>query len=206
MSTKSLTVVFSGFFLMFLISVGAFFLYEPKVMAAPLPVHGEAPDFRFTDTRGEAFPSDTLDGKVWVADFFFSTCAGPCPAMSGHMGELQTHYRERTDLRLVNFTVYPDHDTPEELAKYATKLKADTDRWHFLTGAADELLRVAVDGFKVGDPDNLLNHSQKFILVDRNQKIRGYYEGTDPEEITQLKKDIDRLLREPVPAKGSDNT
>lgn len=162
--------------------------------ASKMKIYGEAPSFELTDTRNEVFRSDLLKGKVWIADFFFSTCAGPCPTMGKNMQKLHEAFQDGDQLRLVNFTVYPDHDTPEVLAKYAAKFRADTSRWHFLTGPADEILRISTRGFMIGDPDVVLNHSQKFALVDRNGAIRGYYDGTDSEAVELLIKDIKKLL------------
>lgn len=194
MEHKKIAIVFGICFTMLVGSVVALMIYKPEPVLPPLPIHGKTPGFSFTGGDGNAFESAQLQGKVWVADFFFSTCAGPCPTMSANMGKIQNRFADRDDLHLASFTVYPDHDTPEVLAKYAQKVKADTNRWHFLTGPADALLSLAVDGFKVGDSANLLNHSQKFILVDRDMQIRGYYEGTDDAEVAELIQDLERLL------------
>ncbi|CAM2006498.1 SCO family protein [Acanthopleuribacter pedis] len=197
MEGKKIAVVFGLCLTMFVGSVAAFFIYKPAEIVPPLPIHGKTPAFSFTATDGETFASSKLEGKVWVADFFFSTCAGPCPTMAKNMGKIQETFKDRgDDLNLASFTVYPDNDTPEVLAKYAKKVKADTSRWHFLTGPKEDLLSLAVEGFKVGDSSNLLNHSQKFILVDREMQIRGYYEGTDDGEIAELVQDLERLLKE----------
>ncbi len=193
MQGKKLGVVFGMCFVMFIGSVAAFFMYEPAPVLPPLPVLGTVPDFALTDTDGKSFSSDRLKGKIWVADFFFSTCAGPCPTMAANMGKIQAHTKDRDDVHLAGFTVYPEHDTPEVLAAYAKKVKADPARWHFLTGPEEDLLYLAVLGFKVGDEHNLLNHSQKLILVDGDMQIRGYYEGTLDAEVAELMRDLDRL-------------
>lgn len=193
MQGKKLGLVFGLCFVMFAGSVAAYFIYEPAPALPPLPVLGTVTDFTFTATDGKPFSSEQLKGNIWVADFFFSTCAGPCPTMAANMGKIQAHTQGRDDVHLAGFTVYPENDTPEVLAAYAKKVKADPARWHFLTGAEEDLLYLAVVGFKVGDETNLLNHSQKLILVDRDMQIRGYYEGTSDGEVAELMRDLDRL-------------
>lgn len=170
------------------------FLYKP---AKPMPKYGEAPEFNLTDHRNQTFDAKQLEGKVWVADFFFSTCPGPCPTMAGNMKRLQEAFGEREDLHLVNITVYPEYDDPEVLADYAKKNRAG-ERWHFLTGDEETLLDLSVNGFMIGDPEHLLNHSTKFVLVDREGHIRGFYEGTDATAIEVLIQDINRLLNDSV--------
>ncbi len=155
---------------------------------------GLAPAFNLRDSENRVFDSKALEGKVWVADFFFSTCAGPCPRMAKNMQTLATRFPDGNLVRLVNFTVNPGYDTPEILNRYAAKLQADTERWHFLTGPEEELIRISSGGFYIGDSDNLLQHSKKFVLVDRHGLIRGYYDGTDPHATEQLILDIERLL------------
>lgn len=170
------------------------FLYKP---AKPMPEYGKAPAFSLTDHRNQTFQAKQLEGKVWVADFFFSTCPGPCPKMAGNMKKLQDAFGERDDVHLVNITVYPEYDDPEVLADYAKKNRAG-DRWHFLTGDEETLLDLSVNGFMIGDPEHLLNHSTKFVLVDRAGNIRGFYEGTDESAIEVLIQDINRLLNDAV--------
>lgn len=170
------------------------FLYEPP---KPMPKYGVVPPFVLTNQDNQPFDSKALAGKVWVADFFFTICPDPCPTMSGNMKRLQDQFGERDDLDLVSITVYPQYDTPEILTSYAKKQRAG-ERWHFLTGEEDALLDLSVNGFMVGDPEKLLNHSTKFILVDREGNIRGFYEGTDPAAIEVLIEDINRLLNENV--------
>lgn len=93
-------------------------------------------------------------------------------------------------VRQVSFSVQPEQDQPEVLAQYAKKFKADPSRWHFLTGDPEVIHEIAHAGFKMGDPDSLINHSTKFALVDRSGFIRGYYEGTEPEAVDELMEDL----------------
>lgn len=160
-----------------------------------LPVRGTAPSFTLTDSNGQTFDSAVLEGKVWVADFFFSSCAGPCPMMAAQMGRIEQHFTDGDQVRLVNITVDPLQDTPEKLTKYARKLKADTSRRHFLTGDRDMIHDLSVKGFMIGDPDQLINHSTRFVLVDQNGFIRGFYEGTEPAQVDELIKAMEQLLK-----------
>ena len=158
-----------------------------------LPLMGSAPPFTLTDSRNLSVSNTDLENKIWIADFFFSTCAGPCPTMSANMKTIQDRFAKRSDIRLVSFSVNPAYDTPEILQQYAAKLRADTERWHFLTGPEEEILRISVEGFKIGDPELIYRHSQKFVLVDRQGMIRGYYDGTDKAAVAKLAIAIDSL-------------
>jgi protein SCO1/2 len=162
----------------------------------PLPVYGRVPEFTLTAQTGLPFSSSALKGKVWVADFIFTTCMGPCPRMTSQMHWVEQQVAGLPDVRLVSFTVDPAHDTPPVLADYAGRFHADPARWHFLTGpqpALDQLDRYA---FKLGNVDGALTHSTRFVLVDARSQIRGYY-GTDEQDgLKPLIADIARLARE----------
>lgn len=162
----------------------------------PLPVIGSIPEFEFVDSDGESVSLNTLKGKVWVADFIFTTCTMACPMMTGNMNIIHKKYKKNDDLRLVSISVYPEYDTPEVLKKYAAQYQANTERWHFLTGKEDAVKKVIKDGFKMGDYEDIIFHSEKFALVDKNGLIRSYYNGMKTEDMNKLKKDIDRLLKQ----------
>ena len=165
--------------------------------AAPrLPVLGQVPDFQLTSQTGEPIDRQTLQGHVWVADFFFTTCPGPCPMMSARMRQVQTATAATPDVKLVSFTVDPAHDTPEVLAAYAKHFLAQPARWHFLTGAQPTLNHLGLDGFHLNAVDGSLDHSTRFALVDRALRIRGYYSFTDDDFLKTLLRDLNRLERE----------
>ena len=159
-----------------------------------LPIYYALPPFSLIDTEGESFGNGDIRGKIWVADFIFTTCAGPCPEMTEKMSELQQEFRDADDVQFVSFSVNPEVDTPEVLANYAKAYGADLDTWHFLTGSADDLHRLAVEGFKIGSMEEPLFHSTRFILVDGTGSIRGYYHSTEAEDLADLRRDINRLL------------
>ena len=161
-----------------------------------LPVIGGIPDFEFIDSEGRYVGLSTLKGKVWVADFIFTTCTMACPIMTGNMNIIHKKYKKNDDIRLVSISVYPEYDTPEVLKKYASQYEANTDTWHFLTGNESTVKEVIKDGFKIGDYEDIIFHSEKFALVDRNGMIRAYYNGMKSEDMKKLKKDINNLLKQ----------
>jgi protein SCO1 len=155
------------------------------------------PEFQLTDQRGEPFGLAKLRGKVWVADFIFTSCGVVCPKLTKRMAELQHRTRNLGDaFHLVSFTVDPDNDTPERLAAYAREYRASPHRWTFLTGTLGDIETTVVKGFKTAmgkeeaDPGIFsIFHGERFVLVDRKGAIRGYYEATD-EGLDQLVRDI----------------
>ncbi len=164
----------------------------------PLAVLGEVPSFRFTAQDGRQFDRAALDGNLWVADFIFTRCHGPCPLMSAKMSRLQKAVADYPDVRLVSFTIDPDHDTPKVLAEYASRYRADPARWVFLTGDKWALDSLGRDHFKVHSIDGSMVHSTRFVLLDRRSRIRGYYSSEDEGVIERLAADIRRLRREPA--------
>lgn len=161
-----------------------------------LPVMGNVPAFSFTDSRGETITNVNMMGKVWVADFIFTTCNMACPVMTGNMNIVHKEFKDNDNVRIISISVYPEYDTPEVLAEYASRYEANTNRWHFLTGSEKSVQDLIKDGFKIGDYEDIIFHSEKFALVDQEGKIRGYYNGMKTEDMTRLKKDISNLISE----------
>lgn len=158
----------------------------------PLPEIAEVPVFELRSQDGMPFGSGQLQGKVWVANFVFTTCPSVCPMLTQQMGNLSR--RVDDDVMLVSFSVDPEHDTPAVLRRYRETHDAD---WVFLTGPADEMRRVIVDGLKMGmgspTDDGDITHAMHFVLVDREGVIRGFYR-TDAESQQALERDIRSLL------------
>ena len=178
-----------------------------RLSAHTLPKDGTVSPFQLIDQDGKPFGSQQLLGKIWIADFIYTTCPGPCPMISSRMSETQKPLRD-TAVQLVSFTVDPEHDTPAVLEEYAAHLNAQPGRWEFLTGDKATIYRLSRDGFKLataegGEAGPI--HSTRLILVDRGGEIRGYYDATDADAITRLLADTNHLLREqPAPkTKGS---
>ena len=165
-----------------------------------ISAYGTVPGFQLTNQNGQPFGSAQLSGKIWIADFIYTTCPGPCPMISSRMSELQKPL-QKTDVHLVSFSVDPEKDTPEVLRGYADKLQAEPGRWDFLTGAKPAIYKLSHDGFKLAvsdgsDAQGIPVHSTRMVLVDRHGQIRGYYDATEPEAITKLLVDTNHLLRE----------
>ncbi len=160
-----------------------------------LEIFGQVPDFQLTAQDGETFHESSLKGHVWVADFIYTTCPGPCPMMSSHMSALQRATAGTPDIRMVSFTVDPAKDTPQVLAAYAKRYQANPQRWAFLTGPTATLQMLSRDTFKLSDIDSSMNHSTRFVLIDQKGRIRGYYGTMTGDPIKQIAADA-RQLRE----------
>ena len=162
--------------------------------------YGTVPAFELVNQSGQPFGSAQLAGKIWIADFIYTTCPGPCPMISSRMSELQKPL-EKSDVHLVSFSVDPEKDTPQVLRGYAEKLQADPARWDFLTGPKSAIYKLSHDGFKLAVSDGsgeqgIPVHSTRMVLVDRHGDIRGYYDATEADAITKLVADTSHLLRE----------
>ena len=168
--------------------------------AADLQRYWQVPDFSLTERSGAAVTLADLKGKVWVADFFYSTCPGPCPMMTSRLSEIHKQLAGEGDVRVVSISTDPTKDTPEVLQAYAKNFGA-SDRWLFLTGDKDAIFSLAQQGFKLSvteDPAAAepITHSTKLVLVDRTGTVRGLYEGVGEDDSDRLVKDIQRLLAE----------
>jgi protein SCO1/2 len=161
----------------------------------PLPILGNIPPFEMTNSKGLPFGTDDLTGKIWVADFIFTTCAGPCPVMSTAMADIHKSFLD-DEIHTVSYTVNPDYDTPEILAVYAERFNADRSLWHFLTAPYEDIQFIIQNGFKMGDIEEIVFHSTRFALIDKEMNIRGYYTGTDSDDVKMLKRDISKLSQE----------
>jgi len=164
----------------------------------PLPVLFQAPSFVLTDQGGAKVSLENLKGKVWVADFIFTRCAGVCPLLTQKMADLEKSLSQEPDLRFISFTVDPETDTPQKLSAYAHLFHADSRRWFFLTGPVNAVEEAIVKGFKISmekASDFQVIHGEKFILVDREGRIRGYFD-TDPTGLQWIHQGIISLLKE----------
>ncbi len=169
---------------------------------AELPVYGRVPPFALVERSGRPLTADDLAGGPWVADFIFTRCGGMCPALTTTLAALLRRLpppaAER--LRAVTFTVDPTRDDPQTLQRYANGFGADPTRWLFVTGDRDEVERLIRDGFRLsiaelppGERERSpepITHSDRFALVDAQLRIRGYYHGTDPDDVARLEHDL----------------
>jgi protein SCO1/2 len=166
-------------------------------------IYAEIPPFSFTDRYGRPFTEKNVEGKIIVADFFFTRCTTICPKMSIQMQQLQLKLDDEAfkDVVILSHTVDPENDTPEVLDNYARKLQADTARWKFLTGHAPDIYRMGNTGYLLSALEDSTAaedfvHDSRFVLVDKDRHIRGYYEGTTATGMNALAADLKMLMKE----------
>lgn len=158
-------------------------------------------DFRLVNQEGEECGITGWKDKIVVADFFFTHCPVICPKMTSNMRRLQQVYGPGTDIRFASFTVDPGRDSSLQLKRYAERFGLDLRNWDLLTGDKKQLYRLARNSFMVvatdgdGGPGDFI-HSDKLVLIDPQQRIRGYYDGTDNREVNRLLNDIKKLQHE----------
>jgi cytochrome oxidase Cu insertion factor (SCO1/SenC/PrrC family) len=160
-----------------------------------LPVYFDAPHFKLTDEDGKPFDSDQLKGQVWIAAFIFTNCPGACPMMTQKMAKLQEAV-PAANVKLVSFSVDPERDTPAVLKAYAGRFKADSSRWHFLTGDKQAMLDAA-RGLKLSvtpaEGSRPIDHDERFLLVDTQGRVRGVYHSSNEDELKELAHDATAL-------------
>ena len=165
--------------------------------ASKLPDYGKVPPFAMTDSQGRSFAASELLGKVWIADFIYTNCPAECPRMTAQMHKLAYQVKTMGDVRLVSISVDPQRDSPAVLNEFAQRFGAPTNQWIFLTGTPSTVHLIAYDTFHVGDVIGKIEHSTKFVLVDKKGAIRGYYSSLYQDDLSQLLKDLDALRSAP---------
>ncbi|PRY86211.1 SCO family protein [Mongoliibacter ruber] len=149
------------------------------------------PDFNLTTQLEEARGREEMTGKITIVDFFFTSCPSICPVMSTEMERVDDAFRNEENVQIYSISIDPEYDTPEVLAEYAERHNANPEKWHFLTGDKSSIYDLARCGFilptldGMGDPEEFI-HSDKFVLVDDEGRIRGYYSGTNRDEVDRL--------------------
>lgn len=181
--------------------------FQPKDLFASklikrLPKFREVSSFSLIESNGDVTTEKELFGKIWLVNFIFTRCNGPCPILSSRMSHLEKELPQ--EIQLVSITVDPDYDTPHILKEYAEKFKADQNRWLFLTGGKKEVYDLLIKGFHIAVEENLEQtnygerfiHSQNFLLIDQNGFIRKIYHGEDWQDLKQSLTDTKLLLVE----------
>lgn len=156
--------------------------------------------FSFTNQEGKTITRKDVEGKIYVAEYFFTTCTGICPKMNANMTKVYATYKDEPRFRILSHTVDPETDSVPVLKQYAEEHGADPKNWWFLTGTKKELYKLARAGYLVDDGtytgDEDFVHTQWFALVDGEGRVRGLYEGTKKPDVDKLIGDISRLLKE----------
>jgi protein SCO1/2 len=170
-----------------------------------LQAFGAVPEFSLIERDGRRITLADLKGKVWIANFIYTNCPDTCPIQSAQIREIQDDFKNEKDLRFVSITVDPTRDTPEVLSEYAKRFSADPTRWLFLTGEKEAIYKLAEGGFRLGaveiphdkrpESGATHTHSPRFVLIDREARIRGYYVSTEPDAMDRLRRDLKVLLR-----------
>jgi protein SCO1 len=177
-----------------------------------LPVLSYVRPFQFINQDGKTISERDLEGKVYVSEFFFTTCKSICPILNTNLRPVQDAFLNESRFIILSHTCDPETDSVARLRIYADSLKVDTRKWWFLTGRKDSLYNAARNSYLLDDPKNNLQsideqflHTQFFALVDKNGQVRKIYDGLKKEELEQLKKDIKSLLDEPIDQKRFSN-
>lgn len=163
--------------------------------ASKLPEYGKVPEFRMTDSEGRPFDSRILHGKVWIADVIYTNCPAECPRMTAQMHRLAEDTQGDDGLRLLSISVDPSRDTPAVLDDFAHRFGGPTTRWSFLTGSPETVHLLAYQTFHMGDLIGKMEHSTKFVLIDKRGNLRGYYSAFDPDALQAILRDAAALER-----------
>jgi len=201
---KKKTIIYIGFFV--LLFAGFYYgltLTIPGFGDVKLPVLSYVQPFAFTDQDNQVITQKDLTGKVYVAEYFFTTCKGICPKLNTNMKSVYEAFKNEKDFAILSHTVDPETDTVARMKRYADSLGAKAGHWFFLTGRKDSLYRAARVSYLLDDPKNSDDkiedqfiHTQFFALVDKSGRVRKIYDGLKKEELDELEKDIPKLLNE----------
>jgi protein SCO1/2 len=177
------------------------FLGPKQVNAKGDTVYHQIPSFRFLNQDSVFVSEKDVEGKVYVADFFFTTCPTICPKMKTQMLRIYERYKDRDEVRIISHSIDPDFDTPNVLKDYAARLQVKAPKWNLLTGDKTAIYQLGQKSYMVSaqeDPNEAggFVHSGAFILVDKNRHVRGIYDGTVEAEVNHLLEDMEILLKE----------
>ncbi|MBP4141070.1 SCO family protein [Flavobacterium sp. I-SCBP12n] len=158
-------------------------------------------DFSFINQNGKTITQKDYEGKIYVADFFFTTCGSICPKMTSNLSEIQTAFANNPKVKLLSHTVFPETDSVPVLKAYAIKHNVNDSKWNLVTGDKKEIYTMARKSYlavKLGKPSELYDmvHTENFVLVDTKKRVRGFYDGTKKEDIQRLIEDITFLSNE----------
>lgn len=165
-------------------------------------VYHQIPDFAFVNQDGDTLTQEFFKGKIYIADFFFTTCPTICPIMKTQMLRIHEKFENEPGLGILSHTIDPRHDSVAVLKKYKDKLGVKDNQWQFVTGEQEKIYEIAQKSYMVSALEDSTAvdeggfvHSGAFVLVDQNRRIRGVYDGTKEIEVNKLIKDIELLLK-----------
>jgi protein SCO1/2 len=196
------------FFMLLGIAFLSFWYFQYKQIPKRLPTFGNpghhVESFSFTNQEGKTVTDKDLEGKIYVVEYFFTTCEGICPRMNENMSKVYQTFRGQPDVAILSHTVDPETDTVEQLKRYSLKFDADPSQWNFVTGDKMELYKMAINSYLVTAVEDTTQkdvmpdfiHSEKFVLIDKEKHIRGSYDGTKENEVKKLIEDIKELRKE----------
>jgi protein SCO1 len=191
----SILVIGSVVLMLFLAIGGLFIIRSAEHSRAPLPVLGMTPEFNALKQDGKLFSHHELLGKLTVVDFIFTGCRDACPIMSTNMADLYQQYKGNQEVQFVSISVDPARDSLSVLQKYADSFGVDNDQWVFLRLPIDEVIKLSETGFMISASDLPEGHSSKFVLLDKEARIRAYYDGLDAASLKKLITDINQLSK-----------
>ena len=191
------------FYIIFFVSLAfVFYLITKKWLQRDTSISTVQP-FSFIDQDGKTFTNADVKGKIYVTEFFFTTCTGICPRMNNNMKKVYDRFKDEKDFLIVSHTCDPETDSAAQLKKYADKLGVNTNRWVFLTGRKDSLYNIARLSYQIDDPANNLKniddqflHSQLWALVNKEGKVKKIYDGLKENEVNELIDDVSKMLKE----------
>ncbi|NUM32090.1 MAG: SCO family protein [Bacteroidetes bacterium] len=207
---KSYKYILLGIILIAPVVWGLIWKYS-KTSYKKLPVFGDIemtgdttpwviPDFSFTNQNNQTVTQNDFKGKIYVANFFFTSCAEVCPRMNRNLFTIYEKYKSNQDLKFISHTVDPEFDSVEVLKQYAKKMHVDNNKWYFVTGNKNQLYTLAIESYKAvavsQNDDRDFIHSDKLVLVDKEKHIRGFYDSQDYKEILRLEDDLKILFKE----------
>lgn len=188
-------IIIQLLFICLLAGIGGVYFFQQSVKHPPLPMYGQVVGGKLIDANGKPFSLAELNGQVWVAQFFFTTCSDICPMITKNMASLSRTFERLPDIKFVSITVNPEQDTPQRLTEYYNKIPQAKKNWVLLTGSRAVITDIMIKQFKLGSSEEPVFHSPNLTLVDRQGIIRGYYDGTNDEAVRQLFKDAAKIVK-----------
>lgn len=206
---KRKLIIYGAFFIFLIAGFWILLATTKGFFEVKLPVMNYVQNFSFTDQDGKTVTDKDFQGKVYVTEYFFTTCKGICPKMNANMKKVFEKFKNEKDFAILSHTSMPETDSVPLMKAYETKMIGENPhyaaKWYFVTGSKDSLYKMARQSYLLdNDKNNIINitdhfiHTQFFALVDKEMRVRGIYDGLKPDEIVRLDKEIEMLLKEPV--------